>query len=168
MWYPTLQCKQLWLWGYVSRPAAVYKYGASLAQHCRYAPPDTPPPGSGRLFRHSAWQIAKRAACTKGGGSVRDWWHPRTSLVWLLLFMRKMRQHDNKNLTWLFFLFVWFVVDAISVVQTWKKKKKPPETNKKKMKPDRGEKKTLQRANMKLDRILDTRLGTTDMTTNEF
>lgn len=32
------------MWGYASCSVAVYKYGASVVEHYRYAPPDPPPP----------------------------------------------------------------------------------------------------------------------------
>lgn len=45
------------MWGYVSRSAAVYKYGASAAEYHRYAPPDTP--GIGRLLHHSTCEMKR-------------------------------------------------------------------------------------------------------------
>lgn len=62
MWHPTLQCKQLWCGGYASCSVAVYKYGVSVVEYCRYVPPDTP--GSRRLFHHAACD-QKAAACTE-------------------------------------------------------------------------------------------------------
>lgn len=55
------------MWGYVSRSVAVYKYGASVVEYCRYAPPDTP--GSSRLFHHSMCEI-KKSTMYRGALSV--------------------------------------------------------------------------------------------------
>lgn len=43
------------MWGYASCSVAVYKYGASVVEHYRYAPPDPPPhpprpPGAADYF----------------------------------------------------------------------------------------------------------------------
>lgn len=51
------------MWGYASGSAAVYKYGASVVEYYRYAPPDTP--GNRRLFHHSICKFKNGAPCAK-------------------------------------------------------------------------------------------------------
>lgn len=53
------------MWGYARGSAAVYKYGASVVEYYRYAPPDTP--GNRRLFHRSICTFKKGALSQRRG-----------------------------------------------------------------------------------------------------